>query len=188
MKTIECEIRGITPLLINRFSENSETAKSTRKLQTTQVDPRKEAEKAAYIANDGTFYFSSFSIPGTMGNAGTNHKVRGSRKSLRFVVPCAVQMESDAVTILNGNGPAKDFEVDMRPVSIPATKGRILRYRPRFNCWSARFRMLLDESLLSVDDAHLLLSEAGNTIGIGDFRPEKRGPFGRFRVTEFKEV
>ena len=31
-----------------------------------------------------------------------------------------------------------------------------------------------------------LLNEAGQNIGIGDFRPEKRGPFGTFRVTEFK--
>jgi hypothetical protein len=188
MKTIECEIRGITPLLIHRFGEQAETSKSTRKLQATSVDPREEASKAAYVASDGSFFFNAFSIPGSMGNAGASHKVRGTRKSLRFVVPCAVQMDTDAVTILNGDGPAKDFEVDARPVTIPATKGRVMRYRPRFNCWGARFRILLDESLLSTEDAHMLLSEAGQTIGIGDFRPEKRGPFGRFRVTEFKEV
>jgi hypothetical protein len=29
---------------------------------------------------------------------------------------------------------------------------------------------------------------AGNSIGIGDFRPEKRGPFGTFRVTRFEEA
>ena len=34
---------------------------------------------------------------------------------------------------------------------------------------------------------HELLTEAGETIGIGDFRPEKRGPFGTFRVTKFAE-
>lgn len=188
MKTIEVEIRGTTPLLIQRFSEDSEQAKSTRRMMMSARDPRAEATKAAYIAPNGTFYFSAFSIPNAMGNAGSNHKMRGSRKSLRFVVPSAVRMTTDAITILNGNGPAKDFEVDSRPVTIPATKGRIMRYRPRFDCWGAKFSFILDDSALSVEDAQQLLTEAGTQIGIGDFRPEKRGPFGCFRVVTFHEV
>jgi hypothetical protein len=50
-----------------------------------------------------------------MGNAGSSHKATGTRKSLRFVVPSAVRMDTDAVTILNGKGAAKHFEVDARP-------------------------------------------------------------------------
>lgn len=187
MKTIDVEIRGTSPLLIHRFSEDSEQAKSTRRIQVKDRNPREEATKAAYIAKDGTYYFSAFSIPGCMGNAGSNHKMRGSRKTLRFIVPSAVRVTTEAITILNGNGPAKDFEVDARPVTIPATKGRVMRYRPRFDQWSAKFSLLLDDNLLSIEDAHGLLNEAGQTIGIGDFRPEKRGPFGCFRVTQFKE-
>lgn len=150
--------------------------------------PREVAQKAAYIAKDGSFYFNAFSIPGAMGNAGASHKMKGSRKSLRFVVPGAVRMTSDAVTILNGAGPAKDFEVDSRPVSIPATKGRIMRHRPRFDEWGAVFTMLVNDDLLSVEMAHRLLTEAGVSVGIGDFRPEKRGPFGCFRVVRFEEI
>lgn len=188
MKTINVEIRGTTPLLIHRFSEDSEQAKPTRRSMMTKRDPRAEATKHAYIAADGSFYFNAFSIPGAMGNAGTNHKMVGSRKSLRFIVPSAVRVLTDAITILNGNGPAKDFEVDARPVTIPATKGRIMRYRPRFDSWGAKFQLVLDDSTLSIEDAHQLLNEAGMQIGIGDFRPEKRGPFGCFRVVSFQEA
>lgn len=188
MKTIQVEIRGTSPLLIHRFSEDSEQSKSTRRIQVSDRDPRTEATKAAYIAQDGTFYFSAFSIPNSMGNAGSNHKMRGSRKTLRFIVPSAVRVTSEAITILNGNGPAKDFEVDARPVTIPATKGRIMRYRPRFDQWGAKFSLMLDDNSLSIEDAHRLLDEAGQFIGIGDFRPEKRGPFGCFRVTKFEEL
>jgi hypothetical protein len=151
-------------------------------------DPLAEAAQNAYVATDGTFYFSSFAIPGCMAASGANHKMRGTRKTLRFVVPSAVRMQTDTVTILNGSDPAQRFEVDGRPVTIPATKGRVMRYRPRFDVWGARFTLLVNDSLLSVEDAHRLLSEAGETIGIGDFRPEKRGPFGCFRVTKFDEV
>jgi hypothetical protein len=187
LKTIKVEIRGVTPLLIHRFAEDAEQAKATRRMEVKQRDPRQEATKNAYIAQDGTFFFNAFAIPSSMGNAGSNHKARGSRKSLRFVVPSAVRMMTDAITIMNGSGPAKDFEVDARPVTIPATKGRVMRYRPRFDCWGAKFEMMVNDDLLSVEMAHQLLNEAGQSIGIGDFRPEKRGPFGTFRVTKFEQ-
>jgi hypothetical protein len=187
MKTIAVEICGVTALLVHRFGEAAEQAKPTRRMESATRDPREEATKVAYIAADGTYYFNAFAIPGTMGSAGAAHKARGSRKSLRFVVPSAVRMMTDAVTILNGNGPAKSFEVDARPVTIPATKGRVMRYRPRFDQWGAKFDLLLNEDLLSPEMAHQLLNEAGLSIGIGDFRPEKRGPFGTFRVVGWKE-
>lgn len=187
MKTIAVEIRGTSPLLIHRFGEDAEQAKATRRVEVNTKDPREEARKVAYIAPDGTFFFSAFAIPNAMGNAGSNHKAKGTRKTLRYVVPSAVRMTTDTVTILNGAGPANDFEVDARPVTIPATKGRIMRYRPRFDCWGAQFDLVVNDDLLSVDMAHQLLQEAGQQIGIGDFRPEKRGPFGTFRVTRFEE-
>lgn len=188
MKNIEVEIRGVTPLLIHRFNEATEQGKKTRRIEVTDRDPREEATQNAYIAPDGTFYFNAFSIPGCMGNAGANHKTKGSRKSLRFIVPSAVRMTTDAITILNGKGPAEDFEVDSRPVTIPATKGRVMRHRPRFDSWGAKFQIALDDDLLSVEMAQRLLEEAGRSFGIGDFRPEKRGPFGTFRVVSFQEV
>jgi len=188
MKTIEVEIRGTSPLLIHRFNEDTEQQKSSRKIEVERADPRAQALKAAYVAKDGTFYFSAFSIPGAMRNAGSNHKMRGTRKTLRFVVPSVVRVTTETITILNGDGPAKDFEVDARPVTIPATKGRIMRYRPRFDFWGAQFALVVDDSAMSIDDVHQLLNEAGQFFGIGDFRPEKGGPFGCFRVTKFEEV
>ena len=190
MKRIEVEIRGTSPLLIKRFGDAEQVEKTTRRVRVQEnYDPRIEATKNAYIAPDGTFFFSSFAISNAMGNAGSSHKQRGSRKTLRYVVPSAVRMESDTVTILNGDGgPAKDFEVDSRPVTIPATKGRVMRHRPRWNCWSAKFTLLINDDMLDPQTAHQLLNEAGQGIGIGDFRPEKRGPFGTFLVVKFAEA
>lgn len=189
MKTIRVQIEGITPLLINRFNEASEQQKTTRRVKAVNDDPRATATKNAYIAKDGTFYFSAFSIPNCMGAAGSSHKQTGTRKTLRYVVPSAVRVTSDTITITNGNGKAaKDFEVDGRPVTIPATKGRVMRYRPRFDKWGATFDLLINDDLLDPAMAHVLLQEAGLSTGIGDFRPEKRGPFGTFRVTAWAEV
>jgi len=186
---IDVRIEGISALLIHRFGEAQEDGAPTRAIITDRKDPRAEAASHAYVAKDGSYYFSAFCIPGSMANAGANHKMKGSRKTLRFVVPSAITVLADAITILDPatDQPIPNFEVDARPVTIPATKGRIMRYRPRFNKWAARFELSLESHLLSLDMAQQLLVEAGQSIGIGDFRPEKRGPFGRFRVTLFAE-
>lgn len=188
MKAYAVEIRGMTPLLIHRFTEESEQKKKTRRVDTKNRDPREEAERNAYKAADGTYFFNSFAIPCCIANAGANHKATGTRKTLRFVVPSAVRVMSETITILNGKGPALNFEVDSRPVTIPATKGRIIRHRPRFDQWGARFSLMINDDLLDPETVHQLLNEAGLSFGIGDFRPEKRGPFGTFRVTSFQEV
>ena len=79
MKTIDVEIRGNTPLLIHKFAEQAEQGKATRRVMVDSMNPRDEATKNAYIAQDGTYYFNAFSVPATMANAGVNHKMRGSR-------------------------------------------------------------------------------------------------------------
>jgi len=190
MVSIRTRIEGLTPLLIHRFAESAEQAKPTRRIKAANEDPREAARRVAYVAPNGTFYFSAFAIPNAMGAAGASHKATGTRRTLRFVVPSAVRVTgADTITITNGNGkPADHFEVDSRPVTIPSTKGRIMRHRPRFDVWGATFQLAINDDLLDPAMAHVLLSDAGLTIGIGDFRPEKRGPFGTFRVTEWSEV
>jgi hypothetical protein len=188
MKIVDVEIVGVTALLINRFNEDAEEVKPTRRVIVKERDPAAEAEKAAYRAPDGTLYFSAQAIPRAMSDAGSSHKQRGNRKTLRYVVPSAIRMTSDIVTILDANGkPQRKFEIDRRPISIPSTKGRIMRYRPRFDAWSARFELVVNDDLLAPELAHQLLAEAGMSIGIGDFRPARTGPFGTFRVTRFDE-
>jgi hypothetical protein len=187
MKTFTVRIEGTSPLLQHRFGEEAEgeSGKASRNITIVRGSPREEADKVAYRSKDGHFYIPGTWIFGTLCAAGGNHKMKGSRKSARFVVPAAVRVGEIEIPVRNGDGEslAKDFEVDSRPVTIPATKGRIMRHRPRFDCWSASFSLVVNDSILPEDFVHQLLTEAGAQQGIGDYRPEKRGPFGTFRVT-----
>lgn len=189
MKIVQVQIKGISPLLQHRFSENAEAGKSTRAVHVKEETPREQAEKVVYRTDEGRFYFPGAAISRMLREAGGAHKQRGSRKSLKYIVPAAVIVPEEAIPIRNGNGKsfAKDFEVDSRPVTIPATKGRIMRHRPRFDDWSAKFALEIDDELLSGETIHQLLEEGGRRIGIGDYRPERGGPFGRFQVIEWKE-
>lgn len=188
MKTFNVQIVGITPLLQHRFRGDPES--DTRTVVQERGTPREEAEKVVYRDDEIGFYFPGAWIARNIRESGGNHKMRGSRKAVKWVVPAGVIVPQDAIPLLNGDGrtPAVDFEVDSRPVTIPSTKGRIMRHRPRFDHWSARFHIEIEPDVLPVALVHQLLSEGGQRIGVGDYRPMSGGPFGRFQVTLWEEL
>lgn len=190
MKTFEVTIQGTTPLLQHRFGETAEAdvKKTTRRISIQDSKtPREHAEMVSYRLPNGNCWMPGAAFAKLMTEAAGGHKIRGSRKSAKYIVPAAVLVLDDAITLMNEGVPLKTFEVDSRPVVIPATKGRVMRHRPRFEQWGATFRIRINEELLSPDFVHQLLVEGGQQIGVGDFRPEKRGPYGTFMVTSWKE-
>lgn len=54
--------------------------------------------------------------------------------------------------------------------------------RPRFHNWRFNVRVILNEKLVGQDTLRKMFDEAGTNAGLGDFRPQKGGPFGRFKV------
>jgi len=187
MPIVTVSIKGLSPLLQHRFSDKAQDDSATRTQLVTHGTPREQAEEVVYRDSGRNCYFPGQAIGRLLREAGGSHKLKGSRKAVKWVVPAAVIVLDDAVSILDAKGkPVDDFEVDSRPVTIPATKGRIMRHRPRWDEWQAKFSMEIDETVLPVNLVQQLLEEGGRRIGVGDFRPEKGGPFGRFAVIEWK--
>ena len=70
-----------------------------------------------------------------------------------------------------------------------------MRARPVVPQWKLSFKIevdreLMENSLQGTSTLELLtrvLSDAGKKQGIGDYRPQKGGSFGRFEVTNAKE-
>jgi hypothetical protein len=77
----------------------------------------------------------------------------------------------------------KNYEIDSRRVVVPATKGGVIRHRPRINDWEVSFTLDYDPDLLTETQLRRIVDDAGSRVGLLDFRPEKKGPFGRFIVT-----
>lgn len=192
MKLFNVTIEGTSALLQHRFSEDVEaqSKKNTRRVQIKSETPREAAEKVCYRDAKGNLYLPGPCISRMIREAGAGHKQRGSRKSLKYVIAGAVSVTTETIELFNLDQKHKlnDFEVDSRPVVIPSTKGRIMRHRPRLDEWVAKFTLRVNEDLIDPQTAQQLLVEGGVQLGIGDFRPEKGGPFGTFNVVEWKEV
>ena len=189
MTTFLCTISGLTPLLQHRFSDADEVQSSTRAVHIRTKDPRVEAEAVAYRTKEGYLYMPGAAIARLLREAGAAHKQRGSRKSMKYVVPAATLVLEDQIILRDGHGkPLKDFEVDSRPVVIPATKGRIMRHRPRLNNWHAEFSVEVDVETMDATLVHQLLVEGGTKLGVCDYRPETSGPFGKYQVVSWAEL
>lgn len=190
MPVVNVSIEGISPMLVHAFGLDFENPDVARTQVADRGTPREQAESVLYREADRSCYFPGAAIARLIREAGAAHKLKGSRRAVKFVVPSAVVVVEDHIALLDkpGGEALNDFEVDSRPVTIPSTKGRIMRHRPRFDTWAAAFSLEIDTSVLPVELVHQLLEEGGRRIGVGDYRPEKGGPFGRFAVTEWTDI
>jgi hypothetical protein len=60
--------------------------------------------------------------------------------------------------------------------------------RPRFDKWGFEIMVTVDTKEINEDKIKDLFTRAGNAIGLADFRPSCRGPFGRFKVVSWEKM
>jgi len=185
---IEVTITGISPLLMNRFTDEAEVATSSGHSPAvcngSRGTPREQAERTAYRdPTTGDLYLPGPNIFASIIDAGRFHKIGKNKLTTQAssLVPAGL-LVLDMMVPLG----TKEFEVDSRRIVNPATRGARLRHRARLDKWEARFTLEVDETMFSADFVRLLVDDAGKKVGICDFRPAKRGPFGRFVVSRWQ--
>ena len=188
MKKISITIEGVTPLLMNRFTEDNEV-KVTSGVSGTMVGnkgtPREQAAKTAYMDNDGMLYVPGPNVFRSIIEAGKYHKAGKSKVTTQksSMIPAGISLND----VVLGLG-TSEFEVDSRSVVIPSTGGRIMKHRARLDTWKLTFTLEIDEIMFGVTFVRQLVDDAGKRIGLGDYRPDRKGPFGKFFVTNWKEL
>lgn len=184
MKTIIVTLQGTSPLLINRFKESSEIPATLKKNQKKDYGtPRSQAEATAYQDPDGRLWIPSTWIQGCIAAIASDYKLPGSRKSVKSVSGGCVRPIEEKLYFTEGYT-IKNLEVDSRPCVIQ--RARIMRHRARLESWSVCVVLELDDEIIPTDDLHQIISDSGKRAGLGDFRPQRGGPFGRFCITSWK--
>lgn len=74
--------------------------------------------------------------------------------------------------------------VDVR--SVVVSQSRLMRCRPVFPKWECSIDIHYDPTAIDEADIIKCAENAGQFIGLGDFRPNKGGMFGRFTVEKVK--
>lgn len=191
MYTINCSVEGIAPLMQHRYPlPDFEDMSKGGKKKSGETDYSQEWKEYFYADSEGNIYQPATHFDGAMVKAAAGYKVQGGRgktykdlfKGNVFVSPDAILHGVKVPEMLDTDAD-KPLYLDLRPVVVQ--RARVVRVRPCFKPgWVLDFEITVLEDQILPNVVNEVLSLAGRTVGIGDFRPR----FGRFMVTRFDVV
>lgn len=180
MEEYKVELEGVTPLLFNRFISASIESQTKKRAGATK---EQNVEDKLYKIGD-KIYTPSTHISGMLINAAKNFKIQGKRTAnYSKVVGSSVEVNPDAII-----HKIQKWEAFSISAVNPMTRGRVISTRPKLDEWKIEFTIKFPEDDIPKEVMKNILDYGGQYVGIGDWRPEKKGKYGKFIVTKFEEV
>lgn len=190
-ETLLVPIVGTAPLIMHRFDEKAKRQMLDNmqgRKQPKQVrDPDADYERAFYRVKGGGYGF-----PVTAFKAATVGGARFYGKSvtmteLRQFLFMSGEMSDDQsspqmVTRIEGEPRMREDYVRLSRTSTD------LRYRPEFPEWTTTLSVTYVTTALSRASVLSLIDAGGLGVGVGEWRPEKRGEFGTYRIDPSRDV
>jgi hypothetical protein len=178
MKTIKARIKGTgMGILLHNPAGMSAPSNGKKKIPT----PEEEAKAGCYFLDDGeTVAIPSWSLFRALVKAAG--AFRDGKIYMSKVVAGAVSVEPAMLSF-----GTTTYQIDTRR-AVVQNQG-ILRSRPLLKDWSLDFDLLVNEEDVSASAFPMLRAiceDAGRRVGLGDFRVEKSGPFGKFSVVSWE--
>lgn len=178
MKVIKAKIQGAGMGILLHNPAGMGAGNGGKKFIPT---PEVEAKAAAYYLADG----ETLAIPGwnlfrSLVKAAGAYK--DGKTSMSRVVAGGVTVEPAMLSF-----GTKKYDIDTRRAVVQ--RQGILRSRPLLKTWTLDFELLVNEEDVSAKafpTLRAIVEDAGRRVGLGDFRVEKNGPFGKFTVVEWQ--
>lgn len=188
-KTVRIPIVGTTPLIMHRFSAKAKQqmldAQQGKKAVKQNRDPKKEYEASLYeIDNGGGYGFPATGFKLATVGAARFYGKDVTMTTLRQAMFFHGLLGSDGQSLVEIVG-----EPEMREDVVRLSKGSTdLRYRAQFRDWTAELTIVFVSSLLDETSLVSLVDAGGLGVGIGDWRPERNGDFGTYRIDPSREM
>jgi len=172
------EIKGVSPLLMNKFIPEQIVETRVRRGNAKDVS----VEDKLYITEDGKPYVPSAYIRNSLIEAGKAIQIRGKIKATYSkLLGSSLIVQPDNIVINSSTG----WEPFTVTAVNPTTKGRMMVTRPMFKDWKLSFEVTITDDINEEDFAKIF-DEAGRYVGIGDWRPAKKGMYGKFVVAKLE--
>jgi len=185
MQLVTFEITGTSPLLMHNPAG---MARNGSALGTKKIPKPEDEARAALYEEGGDLWFPAQAFKAALVSVSKGRRL--SKRAATGVVKGSVFPAEERCWLIHPETGeplgADDYEVDIRRVVVQ--RSAVFRARPKITRWATKVAFDIDPDVISPDpDGSLpillyLLNIAGRTIGVGDFRPECGGPFGRFEA------
>jgi hypothetical protein len=182
MRIITLEYTGTHPILMHNPAGMTRSAAG--KLDTKKIPtPEEEAKTGRYLTDDKKYMrFPVQGFKSSLVSGGVGRRI--GKRSATSILKATVFPAEEWVTLMDvrSHKPIKEDEYVIDTRRAVVQKQGVLRSRPKVMPWYCLVPFEVDEI---IDDPRLLVQIgelAGRMVGVGDFRPEKGGPFGRYTV------
>lgn len=186
MREFKVKIKGVTPYMQHRMDDRK--LAEWEKLRGNIIErdhlsegPETLAAYHSYIDNEGNYYIPAEHFKQCMikGAGYVKAKVGAATKSMKSIVAGMWMIREQKL-------PFRKFdEVDTRSAVNRMVKARIITHRPKWNEWGAEFTLVIDDdekSKVTIETIEQIISYGGRYLGVGSYRPEHTGEFGRFEI------
>jgi hypothetical protein len=174
IETVTFLLVGDSPLIVHAWSEKAKRQMLDKQMKKAAAarqakDPEADYEACFYHTPTGACGFPAIGLKSAMVSA------------CRFVdakmtvARGAFHIDAEMLEVIGEPRPREDMvRVGMGTADI--------RYRPEFVDWRIPVTIKFNASAMSAEQIANLLNTAGFGVGIGEWRPEKNGSYGRFHV------
>src|SRR6266542_4580137 len=187
MEVVKMRIAGVSPILMHNPAKlmGQEDTGSRKK----KYDPREEAIAGLYELPDGQLYMKSdaFREAGIIAAGEFRDFSRKGRASMTRMFSASVVLSTMHCPLFRPDtGEAitsdeSDWTVDARRVVLGPGKA-VIRGRPLVEDWACDLEFEYDEELIQPDVIAKIRAASGKFPGVGDYRPGKKGPYGKYTV------
>lgn len=173
IKRVKLHLKGTSPLIVHKWSEKAKKQMLDKHMMKATKgkepkDPEQDYLDSLYVRDDGSFGFPAVAFKSAAVRAGTYSDLKMT------YLRGAFHVEGDLVRIDGKPRPREDM------VRIAMTTD--IRYRAEFPEWETDLPVAYNSRAISIEQIVNLFNVAGFAVGVGEWRPEKDGQFGRFEV------
>lgn len=188
VERLRIPIIGTSPLIVHRFGEKAKRmmldAMQGRKVAKVAKDPEAEYEASFYRLKDGGYGFPASGFKQATVGAARYFGKAVTMTSLKQWIFIHGEPGDDGRGLCRLEG-----EPSMREDCVKlGQSGADLRYRPQFEEWRTWLDVVYTTSSLSRGSLLSLIDAGGMGVGVGEWRPERDGDFGTFRIDDTRDI
>lgn len=195
MRMVRVKCRGVSPFLMDRMTDETldELRTGVRRNKPKDTPVRDVAKVKIYRENgdQGRIGIPQEMLFAALSNAGRN--VKNGKKQVSTAktttLPDFMSIEELFIPLTNidPDNEENSWVPDKRRGRL-ADGTAVCVVRPKFTEWEFEVTVEYDEKKADESCVKALFNNAGSAQGLGSFRPNCKGPFGRFRVIEWNQV
>jgi hypothetical protein len=180
IETVSFLLIGDSPLIVHAWSEKAKRQMLDKQMKKAKQakeakDPEADYEACFYRTPGGEYGFPAIGVKAAMISACRFADMKMTEARGAF------HIDAEMLPVIGSPRPREDMvRVGMGTADI--------RYRPEFPEWRMPITLKFNASVISAEQLANLINIAGFGVGIGEWRPERNGSYGRFHVGSYGEV